>query len=265
MEECGFPVIPRYLEKQRFPEDAIPNAKVTHVWAQDKRIAAHIARASRIEHVVNRYTDMIGQVDAVLLARDDAETHYEFAAPFLRAGLPIYVDKPLALSVADARRMFELELFPGQLYSCSAMRYAKEFKLTGADRASLGRILHIHGIIPKDWAKYAVHVIEPLLLLAEDRGRVKRCNTIHSMDSTTLVVEFSSGFNAVVSTMGSGAAPFSLRVIGDSGWKDLLFSDTYFAFKSALFEFVQSVIYRDVRIDKDSILEVCSLVEAGMG
>ena len=31
MEECGFPVIPRYLEKQNFPEDTIQNASVTHI------------------------------------------------------------------------------------------------------------------------------------------------------------------------------------------------------------------------------------------
>jgi len=35
MEECGFPVIPRYLEKQNFPDDGIQSAKVTHIWTQD--------------------------------------------------------------------------------------------------------------------------------------------------------------------------------------------------------------------------------------
>ena len=46
MEGCGFPIIPRYLEKQQFPKDAIAEAKVTHVWAQDKKIASNIAKAS---------------------------------------------------------------------------------------------------------------------------------------------------------------------------------------------------------------------------
>ena len=38
MENCGFPVIPRYLELKQFPKDAIAEAAVTHVWAQDKKL-----------------------------------------------------------------------------------------------------------------------------------------------------------------------------------------------------------------------------------
>jgi predicted dehydrogenase len=263
MEECGFPVIPRYLEKQQFPKDAIAEASVTHVWAQDKKIASHIARAAFIETVADHYTDMIGQVDGVLLARDDAETHYEFAAPFLEAGIPIYVDKPLALTVTEARQMIDSQQFPGQLFSCSALRYAKEFQLSGAELTQIGRLRHIHATVPKDWDKYAVHVIEPLLLLARERGVVEHTQTWRNDDSTTLAVRYSEGFQVLVSALGASHAPLALRVMGDLGWKDLFFQDSFFAFKAALFEFVQGIIHRDVRIHPDFMLEVISLVEAG--
>ncbi len=263
MEACGFPVIPRYLEKQRFPEDAIAEARVTHVWAQDKKIASHIAKAACIETVADRYTDMIGQIDGVLLARDDAETHYEFAVPFLDAGIPIYIDKPLALTVAGANRLLNLQRYPGQIFSCSALRYAKEFQLSHADRAKIGGLRHIHATVPKDWDKYAVHVIEPLLLLANERGAVERIQTWRNDDSTTLAARFSGGLHALISAMGLSHAPLALRVMGDLGWTDLFFQDTYSAFKSALLEFVQGIIHRDIRIDKDFMLEVVSLIESG--
>jgi predicted dehydrogenase len=263
MEDCGFPVIPRYLEKRHFPHDAIAEAKVTHVWAQDKKTASHIAKAALIDNVVDRYEDMIGQVDGVLLARDDAETHYEFAAPFLKEGIPIYIDKPLALSVAEAKQLIDLQQYPGQLFSCSALRYAKEFSLSETDLAQLGRLRHIHATVPKDWDKYAVHVIEPLLVLAKDRGSVERINTWRSGDATTLCVEYSEGLQVLVSAMGSCSAPLALRVMGDRGWKDLFFQDSYFAFKSALFEFVQGIIHRDVRTEPDFMLEVVNLIESG--
>jgi len=263
MENCGFSVIPRYLEKQQFPKDAIAEAKVTHVWAQDKGIASHIAKAALIEHVVEHYTDMIGQVDGVLLARDDAETHYEFAAPFLKAGIPIYIDKPLALSVADAKQLVDMQQYPGQLFSCSALRYAKEFKLSESELAQLGRLRHIHAKVPKDWDKYAVHAIEPLLLLANERGVIERTQVWRNKDATTLTVEYSRGLQALVSTIGSSNAPLTLRVMGDLGWKDLFFQDSYSAFKSALFEFVQGILHRDVRIDPEFMLEVVNLIESG--
>lgn len=263
MEECGFPVIPRYLEKQQFPEDAIAEASVTHVWAQDKKIASHIAKAALIETVADHYTDMIGQVDGILLARDDAETHYEFAAPFLEAGIPVYVDKPLALTVTEAKQLLDRQRFPGQLFSCSALRYAKEFQLSGAELAQIGRLRHIHATVPKDWDKYAVHVIEPLLLLAKERGVVERVQAWREGDSTTMAVAYSTGFQALISTLGSSQAPLALRVIGELGWKDLIFKDSFFAFKAALFEFVQGIIHRDVRIHPDFMLEVVNLIESG--
>jgi len=263
MEECGFPVIPRYLEKQQFPGDAIAEASVTHVWAQDKKIASHIARAALIETVAEHYTDMIGRVDGVLLARDDAETHYEFAAPFLEAGIPIYVDKPLALTVTEAKQLLDRQRFPGQLFSCSALRYAKEFQLSATELAQIGRLRHIHATVPKDWDKYAVHVIEPLLLLAKERGVVERIQAWREGDSTTMAVTYSTGFQALISTLGSSQAPLALRVIGELGWKDMIFKDSYFAFKATLFEFVQGIIHRDERIHPDFMLEVVNLIEAG--
>jgi hypothetical protein len=263
MEDCGFPVIPRYLEKQQFPNDAISEAKVTHVWAQEGIIAAHIAKAALISNVVEHYTDMIGQVDGVLLARDDAETHFDFAKPFLDAGIPVYIDKPLALSLHDAKKIIERQQYPGQLFSCSALRYANEFSLSDVELSQLGTLRQIHATVPKDWDKYAAHVIEPLLLLVPNRGTVLHTKAIQSFGSTTLAVQYNSGFQALISTMGASHAPLTLRCMGDLGWKDLYFQNSYSAFKSALHDFVQGVINKDMRITPDFMLEVVALIEAG--
>ena len=263
MEDCGFPVIPRYLEKQTFPDDQIAGAKVTHIWAQDRDMASHVAEASLIETVVDGYEDMIGQVDAILLARDDAECHVEFALPFLEAGLPIYVDKPLALSMAEARAMLDAQKYPGQLFTCSALRYAAEFDLSAAERADIGPVRQIHAMTPKDWDKYAVHVIEPALLQVPGRGAVAEAASWHGEDSTTLAVSFTSGFRLLVTALGKTSGPLSLRVIGENGWKDMFFEDAFSAFKRALQEFIDGVKKREERISPEFVLEVVHLIEAG--
>jgi hypothetical protein len=263
MEECGFPAIPRYLGKQRFPEDAIPGASVTHVWAQDRLIARHIAKATHIATVVERHGEMIGKVDAVLLARDDAESHLEFAAPFLEAGIPVYIDKPLAVSVAAAKRLLSLQRYPGQVFSCSALRYARELQLTPAQRAQVGRLRHIHAVVPKDWDRYAVHAIEPMLLIATDRGALEDARSWRTGDATTLAGNFRDGPQFMISALGACPAPIAIRVFGDVGWKELVFDDAFFAFKAALQEFVHSVVRKDVRIDPDFTLEVVGLIERG--
>ncbi|MCV0437849.1 MAG: Gfo/Idh/MocA family oxidoreductase [Hydrogenophaga sp.] len=263
MEACGFPVVPRYLEQQRFPDDAIAGARVTHVWTQDVAISRHVAKAACVEHVVDRCNDLIGKVDAVLLARDDADTHLTFARPFLEAGVPIYVDKPLALSRADAETLVGLQRFPGQLFSCSALRYAPELRLTLAQRETVGPLRSIAATVPKDWDKYSVHVIEPLLQLLPDRGAVVRNQRWSVADRVTLQVEFASGVEAQISTLGSAGAPLGLRVFGAAGWCDLQFADTFRAFRAALQDFVDGVRARDVRIAPAAMLEVVDMIELG--
>lgn len=263
MERCGFPVIPRYLEKQRFPDDAIADARVTHVWTQDVVLSKHVAQAARIEHVADHFTDLLGQVDALLLARDDAETHFAFARPFLEAGVPIYVDKPLALSRAEAETLIDLQRFPGQLFSCSALRYAPELCLTSVQREAVGPLRCVVATVPKDWDKYAVHVIEPLLQLLPDRGAVVRSQRWSVADRVTLQVEFASGVEAQISTLGAASAPLGFRVFGATGWCDLQFADTFRAFRAALQDFVDGVRARDVRIAPAAMLDVVDLIELG--
>ena len=263
MEDCGFPVIPRYLNKQKFPDDSISEARVTHVWTQDPALSRHVAKASLIDNVVNHFTDLIGQVDGVLLARDDADNHFAFAQPFLEAGLPVYVDKPLALSLKEACRLIDLQQFPGQIFSCSALRYAQELKLNHAPRESLGEVHSIQATVSKDWDKYAVHIIEPLLGLLPDRGLITRHGLWRSGDHVNLHIEFSSGVDVQISTLGQGVAPLGMRVIGSRGWCDLHFSDTFGAFRAALQDFIFGILARDIRIQPEAMLEVVQIIELG--
>ena len=83
MEKCPFPAIPEYLSQQKFPGDFLVNyGKVTKVYSQAEVMSKKIAAAAKIETVVNSLESLSDNVDAILLARDDAENHYEMALPF---------------------------------------------------------------------------------------------------------------------------------------------------------------------------------------
>jgi hypothetical protein len=263
METCGFASIPRYLEREKWPDAAIPDARVTHVWTQDRALSKHIAEASRIPHVVERFTDMIGEIDGLLLARDDAECHYQFAVPYLDAGIPVYVDKPLALSVSEAQRLFARERFAGQLFTCSALRYARELSLSAQARMEIGHIRYIHAMAPKDWDRYAVHVVEPMLALIDGGGEMLHTQVWREDGITALSLAWASGIQATVTTLGARACPFALRVCGRDAWRELVFSDSFSAFKSALQDFVSGIRERGVRIRRESVLEIVRIIEDG--
>lgn len=264
MAACPFPAIPRYLSEHSFPEEAIASARVSHVWTQDGSISRQIAAACRVEHVVGAPEEMLGEVDAVLLARDDAERHAELGGPFLDAGLPIYIDKPLATGVAAARSLFSRQATAGRLFTCSALRYAAELCLDPVARDSIGPVRQVLGSSPKRWSRYAVHVIEPALALIGETGAIRSHAARCSDGAAQLQVEWESGVRAEFATLGSVEAPIELRVLGEEGERALVFEDAFAAFKAALERFVAIARGEAAPIPEAEVLRVVELIELGM-
>lgn len=263
MEDCGFPLIPRYLEKQNFPQDTISNAEVTHIWTQKSDISEKIANTTKIKNVVNDPKEFIGSVDAVLLARDDADKSRVLAHPFLSAGLPIYIDKPFSLSVKEAKELLAMQKYDGQIFSCSALLYDQSLKLKDNEKKKLGKIKSIHAKISKDWDKYAVHIIDPLLKIIPDRGKILNSKKLISNDQTTLSLEFENNLDVHLHTSGKSISDTTIRVNGLNGWTDLYTGDTFLCFKSALQDFIDGIINKEVKTTSKQILETVELIELG--
>jgi virulence factor len=86
--------------------------------------------------LVDKPEEMIGKVDAMLIEAVDGTVHYERAKPFLEAGLPCFIDKPFACSVADAKKIIALaEKHKATVFSSSSLRYAPEVVAFAADPA----------------------------------------------------------------------------------------------------------------------------------
>src|SRR5947208_8731489 len=99
MAACPYPVIPQYLNARPAGSVQIPGARVTHLWTDRIEEAPPVAAAVFIPHVVHKPREVIGAVDAVVIATDDGFDHVERARPFVEAGLPVFIDKPLALTI----------------------------------------------------------------------------------------------------------------------------------------------------------------------
>ena len=239
MEQCGFPVIPRYLETNR-DTLGIEGAKVTHVWTQDRSISEHIAAASGIRTIVDRAEDMIGRVDAVILARDDPENHVSMAKPFLDAGLPIFIDKPLAITAGDLD-YFSRQNGQGKLImSCSSMRYAAEVRTLRTEMASLGKIELATVIGTKDWIRYGIHMLEALFALLDDPKAVS-VQHIGEAGKDIVLVRLENGLLATVHLIEDIYPTFQLSLFGRDGWQQTEIKNSYAMFRENLTEFIRSV------------------------
>jgi predicted dehydrogenase len=262
MESCPFPVIPDYLSKQTFPDDCIDDALVTHIWTQDRDTSEDIAKASRIPNIVSDLEDLIGKVDAVLLARDDADSHLAMGRPFLEAGLPIFIDKPLAYNIADAQKILNLQEYENQIFTCTPLRFAKEFKSDLIDIESLGELKFVDATINKDWLKYGVHIIEPVLTILKERGSIQEVTETNS-NGVKIVSVIWKEVTANFKTVGNLQTPIKLRLFGTKGYKELTFQDTFYAFRSSLKYFIDLINNRVKNIPRHETLETIKIIEKG--
>ena len=264
MEKCPFPVIPKYLNKEQFPNNFLTElAEVNHIWTQDTYVSEKVARAANIPFVCDQKEEMIGNVDAILLARDDAENHYEHAKPFLRSGMPLYIDKPFALSIKDADQLWNACKTENQIFSCSALQFAKEFSPEAVDYERLGEIYAVWANIPKSWNKYAVHIIEPSLNLIPNRGEPKQIKSlpIQNENIKGVQVAYTSGLIAQFQTTGTLPSPLTIKILGEKGSQELFFEDTFYAFRSALKRFIHLVNGEKPNIPRNATREMVQILE----
>ena len=264
MKQCPFPVIPRYLEKQKFPQDQIKGATVTHIWTQDQRVSNHIALSTHIPNVVSHFTDMIGQVDAILLARDDAENHFEYSKPFLDTKLPIYIDKPLAFDVKTAKKIYSLEKFPGQIFTCSALSFAPELLKALNELKTIGKIQFIDAVVVKDWKHYGIHIIEPVLKLLPSIVGIEKYRSIRTEHSIQQHIRWEDGTEASMEVIKDASFPAQIRIFGEKRHIPITFTDTFSAFKNTLAEFILCCKKKHTPPKKDFVLQAISLLEKGI-
>jgi len=237
MAKCPYAGIPVYLNKEPKETLRIPGARVTHVWTDDPADAPLVAKASLIDHVAARPEDVIGQVDAVIVATDKGGEHVERCRPFVEAGLPVFVDKPLVDNEPDLQTFHRWVAEGKPILSSSCMRYTKEFMPYRISTHELGALRFACITTAKTWERYGIHALEgvypiigPGFVLARNSGTLER-NVVH--------FRHRSGVDLVVAANMDMYGGFgTLMLCGTAGSVQTEFNDTFYAFKTQLETFI---------------------------
>ena len=112
--------------------------------------------------------ELCGKVDAVMIESVDGRPHLAQARPVIAAGLPLFLDKPVAGSLSDTLKIYQLAKKAGvPIFSSSSLRYGKT---TQAVRGgSIGKVTYARCSSPAkiephhpDLFWYGVHGCESL-------------------------------------------------------------------------------------------------------
>ncbi|MFB7915596.1 Gfo/Idh/MocA family protein [Streptomyces sp. NPDC056061] len=161
-----------------------------------------LASTGGIAKVVDAPTDLLGLVDAVVIADRHGARHREHALPFLAEGLPVFVDKPLACTVEDARIMIDTALaHDAPLTSYSALRWIPDTEALVARSTASGRP---HAVVASGPADpdgdhggiffYGIHPVDLALRLAP--GEIGDVRT--DATASTVTASFTAGSTRVV-------------------------------------------------------------------
>ncbi len=264
LDSCPYPVIRKYLKNDSFPENNMNGVQVTNVWTQDRKESEKIAKISLIPNIDDKYYDLVDKVDAILLARDDYENHYELSLPFIDSGMPIYIDKPIATDITSLNKIFSTQKYKGQIFTCSALKYAKEFKLNASEIKSYGSIFKIIATAPKDWTHYSIHVIEPVLSMFNlyDDCKVIRVKKIKN-GGKKMEVLFNKYLSVEFITSGLNDTPITIEIFGSKKSNKILFNDTFYAFKSAIEHFISGLTNQYEVSKIKELHSIVKLIEVG--
>ena len=258
---AGWPVIHNYLKVQGADRFGIGDARITCAWTQDPQTTARLCAACRIETACATPQDMVGKVDAVIVARDDWETHAALAMPFLQAGLAVFVDKPLSLDHDELSR-FEPYLRTGKLMSCSGLRFAAELDgfRTPRSQWEIGTPKLIEATVLNGIEKYGIHMIEAVASLDPAWGRatsVARLDVPHD----AWLIRLSDGVPMVLNCLGAVGKTFHVSLFGDKGHRHFDLHDNFSAFRRTMEHFFAMVTSGRPPIDPDETLGIMNLIQ----
>lgn len=141
--------------------------------------------------IVDSIDELLERVDVVLLETNDGRRHLEQALKVFRAGTPVFIDKPLAASLAEAVAIYEAaERYDVPVFTSSSLRYMETAQsirdgeigdVVGADAYSPAVLEETH----PDLYWYGIHGVETLFTVMNTG-----CKTVRrvSTEGTDVIV-----------------------------------------------------------------------------
>ncbi|HVT30492.1 MAG TPA: Gfo/Idh/MocA family oxidoreductase [Lacipirellulaceae bacterium] len=263
IRNAGYPMIVDYLDAQAPISLGLPGVEITHIWCDRPEDAQAIARSAKIAHCLDTPTDMIGHVDAVVIPTDKGEEHLDRARPFVNAGLPVFIDKPLTTRLDHLKQFIEWHNAGKHICSSSAMRYAHEFRCLRQQLSIVGQPRLIVATCAKSWERYGIHAIEAVYGLLPSGGWIDVCN-VGNIEANIVHIRHAQPVNTVIAVVNDMFGGFChVTVYGTTGRIDARFTDSFTAFKSQLQAFIEH-LRGTSSIDFAATIEQMKIVVAGI-
>jgi hypothetical protein len=208
--------------------------------------------------IVGSIDELLKKVDAVLLESVDGRPHLAQARPVIAAGKPLFIDKPMAASLADAMEIFRLAKDNNvPCFSASSLRFASGFQAARSGKSPYGQIrscvawspLHLEPHHP-DLFWYGIHGVETLFTVMGPG-----CKTVQRLGPDKVLGIWKDGRQGTfVGKDGYGATVEGTKKSGNVG--------TYEGYEPLVKEFVKFFQTGKPPVAAAETLEILAFMEA---
>ncbi|MEZ5327056.1 MAG: LamG-like jellyroll fold domain-containing protein [Verrucomicrobiales bacterium] len=214
--------------------------------------------------MVDSIPALLQKVDVVMLESVDGRPHLEEARPVIEAGKPLFIDKPVAGSLADAVAIFALAKENGvPCFSSSALRFSPDVAgLRGRD--DIGEVLGcvawspctIHDTMP-DLFYYGIHGVESLFTIMGP-GCVSVSRT-HSEGADVVTGIWNDGRIGTFRGLRAGRTAFGATVFGSKG---IAHGGTFAGYEPLVSEVAKFFRTGEVPVTAAQTLEIFAFMQA---
>ena len=234
--------------------------------SSSKRVPDYTEKVNALGvEIVDSVDELVKRVDVVFLESNDGRVHLEQVKPVLAAGKPVFIDKPLAASLADAIRILDAaEKAKVPLFCSSSLRFGKAVQ--AVRHGSIGQVksaetfspAHVEATHP-DLYWYGVHGCESLFtVMGTGCESVVRSTTPDGKIQVT--GKWSGGRTGIFrEENGQDRKSYGGQAVGDKGEAAI---GAYDGYDVLLFEIVKMFRTGVVPVPAAETLELYAFMEA---
>lgn len=172
-----------------------PGIEVKYVWGETEKFAKTAMEQGSIPMMVKDPIEMLGKIDALIVDHRHAKYHLNAAEPFVKAGIPTFIDKPFCYRVSEGEKFLEMARKQGTPISSfsSEAHKAGTFDIKNQVE-TLGEISHVIMSGPADLESpyggvffYGIHMVQPLMYIFGDDIRTVRITRSGKNTTATLL------------------------------------------------------------------------------
>ncbi len=161
--------------------------------------------------------ELADKVDVGFIHSCNWNKNIQLALPFIRKNKPVFIDKPIAGSLAECLELEALAAKGAKIYGSSSLRYCREVsEFMAKPEEERGRIMTVFGTVGSDEFNYAVHIVELFGALlgtgAQSCRFLGRAQT-PGFDCEHYYVQYANGATAIYNIAPGCSHPFEVVIM----------------------------------------------------